>query len=379
MSVFNNVKEKIIGKVVRSRFSYPDSFGDVRLVIARTSEEIDKANDLVYKCYQDVGFNPTDRFLHRAGFYSALDTSIIFLVKKNEMIIGTFSIIVDSVYGIISDSDFDIEHLRRRNNLVAEISSLSIAKEFQGASSKYFVFIIKSVLDFCLKILKVNYIVAAVTPRRALLYKALLGFENISNNTIYDKSINSKEIQCLYVDILKAETNLASLYKGKARLKNFYELLYNTDFSQYYEFNLSTLFIHRSAVSLDALKRIYERESFLNPNKFLILNNLQRKIDTINLENCKRYFTNLNAIISNRKYSVMDISRSGVKVKFSYMHPDYYEGQDVDGHFLVLGFKYHFSGYVVWIKGSFMGVKFNSIDNEFINVLGDAIMEVGYE
>lgn len=101
----------------------------VKIKVAETKEEIEQAYKILHDTYLETKLIDEDSSGLRVTKYHALPTTTLCVVKRYEKVIGTFTIIQDSIFGLPIDATSDITELRKRNSKIAEISSLAISRE----------------------------------------------------------------------------------------------------------------------------------------------------------------------------------------------------------------------------------------------------------
>lgn len=151
---------------------------------AETPDEIKQALTLVHDSYVALGYMDQSESRMRFSKFLALPTTVILIAKWNEEVVGTLSIVSDSAFGLPSDPVWSEHKFRERGELIAEISSLSIKKDFVFRRGKLLMALCKIMYLYCSKILKVDAIVASTTTEVEPFYTDILLFKTLKENQI---------------------------------------------------------------------------------------------------------------------------------------------------------------------------------------------------
>lgn len=148
---------------------------------AETESEIKQALTLVHDAYVELGYMAENKLRIRFSKFLALPTTVILIAKWKEEVIGTISIVSDSGFGLPSDPVWTDNKLRSQGELLAEISTLCIKKDFSFRRGRLLMGLCKIMYLYCTQILKVDTIVASTTTEVEPFYTDILLFESLKN------------------------------------------------------------------------------------------------------------------------------------------------------------------------------------------------------
>ncbi|HRA62596.1 MAG TPA: hypothetical protein PLY50_08220, partial [Burkholderiaceae bacterium] len=124
--VFSLLPQSLRFSVFRS-FVDCDPAPDERLVlkIAETKEELEACFELLHDAYVSSGFMKPAPSGLRATIYHALPTTTTLCAKFDGEVVGTLSLIRESVFGFPLQAIFDLKAVRARGGKIAEVSALA--------------------------------------------------------------------------------------------------------------------------------------------------------------------------------------------------------------------------------------------------------------
>ena len=100
--------------------------------VAKTRNDLRQAFTLVYRQYLKKGYiSKSHNGNLRLTLFNALPSSVIFVAKEEDKIIGTVALIFDSPLGLPMDAAYkpQVDVLRKRSRVIAEVSQLAISEE----------------------------------------------------------------------------------------------------------------------------------------------------------------------------------------------------------------------------------------------------------
>lgn len=198
---------------------------DKRLVlkIAETKEELEACFRLLHDAYVGSGFMKPDPSGMRITIYHALPTTTTLCAKFDGEVVGTISLIRESVFGFPLQSIFDLRDIRERRGRIAEVSALAVHPEFRNTGGSILFPLIKFMYDYCTTFFDTRHLVIAVNPNRIEMYESLLFFERLTKNPVehYD-FVNGSPAVGASVDLHLAPGIFKRVYGKKPRRKNLY-------------------------------------------------------------------------------------------------------------------------------------------------------------
>jgi GNAT superfamily N-acetyltransferase len=211
--------------VVRS-FVDCDPKPDPRLVlkIAETKEELEACFKLLHDAYVSSGFMKPHPSGMRVNIYHALPTTTTLCAKFDGEVVGTLSLIRESVFGFPLQSVFDLQEVREKKGRIAEVSALAVHPKFRNTGGTILFPLMKFMYDYCTTLFDTRHLVIAVNPNRIEMYESLLFFERLKQSSVenYDFANGAPAIGAS-VDLHQSPAVFKRVYGGKARRKNLYQ------------------------------------------------------------------------------------------------------------------------------------------------------------
>jgi hypothetical protein len=198
---------------------------DKRLVlkIAETKEELQACFRLLHDAYVGSGFMRPDPSGMRITIYHALPTTTTLCAKFDGEVVGTISLIRESVFGFPLQSIFDLHEIREKRGRIAEVSALAVHPKFRNTGGTILFPLMKFMYDYSTSYFDTRHLVIAVNPNRIEMYESLLLFERLTENTVksYDFANGAPAVGAS-VDLHVIPTILKRVYGDKTRRKNLY-------------------------------------------------------------------------------------------------------------------------------------------------------------
>lgn len=160
---------------------------NVSIRLARSAEEVRRANRLVFRNYVECGYWRDDETELARNQYLRLPSRRVMVVVDGAEIIGTLSLILDSRRGIPADS-FQPEvmaALRRDGEALAEISAFAFAKDHPHQHTLLH-FLMAFLARYSYYYAAVDRLVAVCTPKHARFYELYYGFTRVHTSARYD-------------------------------------------------------------------------------------------------------------------------------------------------------------------------------------------------
>lgn len=198
---------------------------DQRLVlkIARTKEELEACFRLLHDAYVGSGFMQPDPSGMRINIYHALPTTTTLCAKFDGEVVGTISLIRESVFGFPLQSIFDLTEIRENQGRIAEVSALAVHPKFRNTGGSILFPLMKFMYEYCTHFFDTRHLVIAVNPNRIEMYESLLLFERLKGNSIEDYDFaNGAPAIGASLDLHVAPETLKQVYDKKPRHKNLY-------------------------------------------------------------------------------------------------------------------------------------------------------------
>jgi hypothetical protein len=204
---------------------------DKRLVlkIAETREELEACFKLLHDAYVGCGFMRPDPSGMRVTIYHALPTTTTLCAKFDNEVVGTISLIRESVFGFPLQTIFDVHEIREKKGRIAEVSALAVHPKFRKTGGFILFPLMKFMYEYCTNFFDTRHLVIAVNPNQIELYESLLFFERLTENSVenYD-FVNGAPAVGASLDLDLAPEILKQVYGKKPRRKNLYRYFVRT-------------------------------------------------------------------------------------------------------------------------------------------------------
>jgi hypothetical protein len=204
---------------------------DSRLVlkIADTKEELEACFRLLHDAYVGSGFMRPDPSGMRATIYHALPTTTTLCAKFDGEVVGTLSLIRESVFGFPLQSVFNLHQVRARGGQIAEVSALAVHPKFRKTGGSILFPLMKFMYEYCTNFFDTRHLVIAVNPDRIEMYESLLFFKRLEQSAVdnYDFANGAPAIGAS-LDLQRAESVLKQVYNKKSPAKNLYAYFVRT-------------------------------------------------------------------------------------------------------------------------------------------------------
>lgn len=228
--VFSFFPRTVRFAVYRS-FVYCDPKPDNRLVlkIAETREELEACFKLLHDSYVGSGFMQPHPSGMRVNIYHALPTTTTLCAKFDGEVVGTISLIRESVFGFPLQSIFDLNEVRGKEGRIAEVSALAVHPKFRKTGGSILFPLMKFMYEYCTTFFDTRHLVIAVNPDRIEMYESLLFFQRLTENEVenYD-FVNGAPAVGASLDLHAAPEILKQVYRKKPSHKNLYQYFVHT-------------------------------------------------------------------------------------------------------------------------------------------------------
>ena len=206
-------------------FADCDPNPDPRLVlkIAETKEELEACFRLLHDAYVDSGFMKPDLSGLRVTIYHALPTTTTLCAKFDGEVVGTLSLIRESVFGFPLQAIFDLSKVRAQKGKIAEVSALAVHPKFRKTGGAILFPLMKFMYEYCTTFFDTRHLVIAVNPNRIEMYESLLFFQRLTETEVenYDFANGAPAVGAS-LDLREARGQLKRAYNAKKPRKNLY-------------------------------------------------------------------------------------------------------------------------------------------------------------
>jgi len=204
---------------------------DPRLVlkIAETKEELEACFKLLHDAYVASGFMTPDPSGMRATIYHALPTTTTLCAKFDGEVVGTISLIRESLFGFPMQAIFDLNQVRSHKGNIAEVSALAVHPRFRKTGGTILFPLMKFMYDYCTTFFDTRHLVIAVNPNRIEMYESLLFFQRLAENFVanYDFANGAPAVGAS-LDLHHAPDVFKLAYGHKKPRRNLYQYFVKT-------------------------------------------------------------------------------------------------------------------------------------------------------
>ncbi len=199
---------------------------DQRLVlkIAETREELEACFTLLHDAYVDSGFMKPSPSGLRVTIYHALPTTTTLCAKYDGQVVGTLSLIRESVFGFPLQAIFDLKEVRATGGKIAEGSALAVHPDFRKTGGAIMFPLMKFMYDYCTTFFDTRHLVIAVHPTRIEMYESLLCFTRLNQKEVakYDFANGAPAVGAS-LDLRALPRKYKQAYGRAKRSKNLYD------------------------------------------------------------------------------------------------------------------------------------------------------------
>jgi GNAT superfamily N-acetyltransferase len=228
--VFSLFPQSVRFSIFRS-FVDCDPAPDARLVlkIAETKEELEACFKLLHDAYVSSGFMKPAPSGLRATIYHALPTTTTLCAKFDGQVVGTLSLIRESVFGFPLQAIFDLKAVRAKGGKIAEVSALAVHPDFRKTGGAILFPLMKFMYEYCTTFFDTRHLVIAVHPTRIEMYESLLFFKRLTENKVdnYDFANGAPAVGAT-LDLRRAPRKYKQTYDKKPQRKNLYDYFVRT-------------------------------------------------------------------------------------------------------------------------------------------------------
>jgi hypothetical protein len=193
------------------------------LKIAETKEELEACFTLLHDAYVGRNFMQPDPSGMRVTIYHALPTTTTLCAKYDGEVVGTLSLIRESVLGFPLQRIFDLTALREKQGNIAEVSALAVHRRFRRTGGTILFPLMKFMYEYCTTFFDTRHLVIAVTPSHVEMYESLLFFKRLTPDVVehYD-FVNGTPAVGATLDLRTAPETFRKHYSSKPTRRNLH-------------------------------------------------------------------------------------------------------------------------------------------------------------
>jgi len=193
------------------------------LKIAETREELEACFALLHDAYVSSGFMKPDPSGMRVTIYHALPTTTTLCAKFDGEVVGTISLIRESLFGFPLQAIFDLNQVRERKGHIAEVSALAVHPKFRKTGGTILFPLMKFMYNYCTTFFDTRHLVIAVNPNRIEMYESLLFFQRLKESSVdnYDFANGAPAVGAT-LDLQGAPALFEQIYGDKPLRRNLH-------------------------------------------------------------------------------------------------------------------------------------------------------------
>lgn len=157
---------------------------NVEIRIPESLAEYDAASQLLFNTYTDAGLIAQPGVRVRMNAFLALPASVRFVAIEHGEVVGTLSLVPDSMLGLPMEKSYpdEVRTLRQRRPKLAEIGALAVRDDHRHSG---LVFLLYKAMWKVARLIEVSDLVIGVRERAELLYRTVLCFETLGSPRHY--------------------------------------------------------------------------------------------------------------------------------------------------------------------------------------------------
>jgi hypothetical protein len=147
--------------------------------LAATAEDFDGAFRLVHDQYVARGYMDPHPSGRRTSLHHALASTRVFVSRAGDDVVGTLTLIPDSLLELPCDVLYrdELKPLRAAGRHIAEVSAFAVADDWRTARLDIVLALVHLVLVYSTRIARVDDLCITVNPRHVKFYERVLRFE----------------------------------------------------------------------------------------------------------------------------------------------------------------------------------------------------------
>ncbi len=196
--------------------------------LATDRRALDQAFRLQHDQYVAQGYMDPHPSGWRLSVHHALPFTRVFVVRDDDRVVATVTVIVDSRLGLPMEEIYadELKGLRGEQRMLAEVSGLAVHPDYQKSGLAILLRLIRMVLLYSIQMADVSDLCIAINPHHAVFYRKAFGFEPLGGLKQYGK-VNGAPALALQLDCDLLRTFISDLRDGHAVESEVYTFLFN--------------------------------------------------------------------------------------------------------------------------------------------------------
>ena len=198
----------------------------LELSIATSQEDLSEAFRLVHENYVRSGFMKPHASGMRITKYHTLPSTTTIVAKIRGKVVGTASLVRNGIFGSAIESIFDLSEYRKQGGRIAEVSSLSVSRDFSGQHGKLLFPLLNYLYQYSVRSFGVDYLAIAVNPSWWDFYEYILRFKRLKSEVVSNYSfVNGAPAVGGILDLRTSQDVYRRAYGHLPKNRNLHEFL----------------------------------------------------------------------------------------------------------------------------------------------------------
>lgn len=198
----------------------------LELSIATNKADLSEAFRLLHENYVRSGYMSPHPSGMRITKYHTLPSTTTIVAKLQGKVVGTVSLVRNGIFGSPVESIFDLSEFRKCGERIAEVSSLSVSREFSGQHGKILFPLLNYLYQYSVRSFGVYYLAIAVNPSWWDFYEHILHFKRLKSEVVSNYSfVNGAPAIGGILDLRTAPTVYKKAYGHLPKNRNLFEFL----------------------------------------------------------------------------------------------------------------------------------------------------------
>lgn len=198
----------------------------LELSIATSREDLSEAFRLLHENYVRSGYMQPHVSGMRITKYHTLPSTTTIVAKLQGKVVGTVSLVRNGIFGSPVESIFDLSEYRKNGGRIAEVSSLSVSREFSGRHGKILFPLLNYLYQYSVRSFGVDYLAIAVNPTWWDFYEHILHFKRLKSDIVANYSfVNGAPAVGGILDLRSAPEVYKQAYGHLPKGRNLFEFL----------------------------------------------------------------------------------------------------------------------------------------------------------
>lgn len=212
-------------------FQADDDAYKLRLSVADTKADLEEAYCLVYRTLQSEGLPEGGPSKSRLTPFHRLPAARTFLVHHEDRLVGTLTVLPDSVLGLPTDELYhaELKALRESGRTLCEVLSLAVEAKDMLLARAAQLHLFRAAYRYADRSYKATDLCALVPVHHEAYYRRQLMFERLGDSRIYSLGAAPCPAVGLRLDLTRAQGYYKAAYGKQKGMRNLYDFFVKRD------------------------------------------------------------------------------------------------------------------------------------------------------